>query len=143
MEKNSLIFRQLKEMKYRLTRCRKAMIDIFENSSSPLTVQEINHFLKKSGVRVNKTTIYRELDLLKRLGFVKEIEFGEGKKRFENATAGHHHHFVCQNCESVSDIEINKEFEKIEQKLVQSKNYQITDHTLEFFGLCRECQMTV
>jgi len=137
------ILKQLKEMKYRLTACRKVIISIFENSDIPLTVQEINRFLKRSGIRVNKTTIYRELDLLKRLGFVKEVEFGDGKKRFENAAASHHHHFVCQNCESVSDIKINKEFEKLEQKLVKPRNFQVTDHILEFFGLCRNCQTII
>ena len=98
MPQSTLILHQLKEMKYRLTVCRTVMISIFENSHTPLTVQDINRLLKRSGIKVNKTTIYRELDLLKSLGFVKEVEFGDGRKRFENATASHHHHFVCQNC---------------------------------------------
>ena len=63
--------------------------------------------VRSSKTGVNKTTICRELDFLMGKGLIKEIEFGEGKKRYEiDSGSDHHHHLICLNCKKVEDVDL-------------------------------------
>lgn len=115
----------------RMTKARKAVMEIFDEAKFPLTAMEVNKNLD-----VNKTTIYRELEFLVAQNFLNEVNFGDGSLRFEK-TKHHHHHLVCDNCGKVQEIELD------EKKLFNSlsrKNFEITRHNLEFFGLCQNCK---
>ncbi len=115
-------------MKIRSTKARSKILDIFSKSSVPIDALEL---LKK--VKVNKTTIYRELDFLLKNGFLNEVNFADGKKRYETKNSDHHHHLVCLNCEKVSDVEVEENF-------VIPKNFKLIKHNLEFFGYCFNCK---
>jgi Fur family ferric uptake transcriptional regulator len=128
------ILEKLKEHRAKLTKARKLLINIFQAHHLPLTEAEIRAKLK-----VNKTTVYRELELFSNLGIVKEVFFGDGKKRFELNLHNHHHHLICTNCEKVEDIFVHKDVEHVEQKIRKLKNFVIKNHSLEFFGLCKNC----
>lgn len=88
---------------------------------------------------VNKTSTYRELKVLITKGIVSEIEFGDGKKRYELTSLGHHHHLICTGCKSVSDITLESDLEKVEKQIEKEKSFKVVRHNLEFFGLCSKC----
>ncbi len=111
---------------------KKDLVSLLEKMKLPVSVPEI-----LNEVQANKTTIYRELDNFIKEGLVSEVEFGDGKKRYELANKKHHHHVVCKNCGRVADIEID------EKELLSSLNqtdFKIENHSLEFFGLCGSCK---
>ncbi len=91
-------------------------------------------------IKANKTSIYRQIDKLLSEGIVVSIEFGDGKKRYELASLGHHHHMVCDHCGKVEDLEIPEE---TLSHLSGVSNFKITRHNLEFFGLCNRCQLLI
>lgn len=89
----------------------------------------------------NKTTIYRELFFLLENNFIKEVEFGDGKKRYEiTLNKPHHHHVVCLNCKEIVNIPLEKELDEEENKIEKITNFKLTSHMLEFFGLCPNCK---
>ncbi len=133
------ILAKLKETGARLTKTRQKLLEIFESHAAPLAELELRKKMAHAGVKVNKTTIYRELHNLKIQQIVREVEFGDGKKRFE-INHGHHHHAVCTNCERVEDIEVGHDVEQLEKQLAKTKKFHVVNHSLEFFGLCRQCQ---
>ena len=123
------------------TRTQKAILTIFEKNHLPLTESELQAKLSKSDIVVNKTTVYRQLAHLKEHDFIKEIDFGDGKKRFElNSNDRHHHHLVCTNCKMVDDIKIDNDVISIERAISKARNFKIMHHSLEFFGLCKNCK---
>lgn len=70
---------------------------------------------------------------------VSVILFGEGKKRYElKDTNDHHHHFFCENCGDIEDIEMKEE--NLLKEIKNNKRFLIRKHNLEFFGLCPKCQ---
>lgn len=87
---------------------------------------------KKIGV--NKTTIYRELERLVTEDLVLEVEFGDGKKRYELARQDHHHHAVCIKCDVVKDVKVDERY--LSPKV---KGFSLMRHSVEFFGLCENC----
>jgi Fur family transcriptional regulator, ferric uptake regulator len=111
---------------------KQKILNLLENSDLPVSVPDI---LVK--VKANKTTVYRELDQFLSDGLVKEVEFGDGKKRYE-IEKSHHHHLVCKNCGKIEDIEINEK--SLLTKIKTKSNFKIENHSIEFFGLCNLCQ---
>ncbi len=111
-----------------LIKTRSKIIEILNKSNSPISALDL---LTK--IKVNKTTIYRELNFLVDSGLVKEVDFGDRKKRYELKDRKHHHHLVCLNCKRVTDVNIKESFNT-------PKDFKVIRHNLEFFGLCANCQ---
>ena len=134
------ILENLSNSGFRISRVRKNLIEYLANCQKPHSVSELLSSFQHKIPTLNKTSLYRELTFLKGQGIVQEIEFGEGKKRYE-INSLHHHHIVCLKCDSIEDVAIGSDLSKHEKQIVQGRGFQIKFHTLEFFGECRTCQL--
>lgn len=137
------ILTTLKEQGARMTSVRKSMIDIFTRIHEPLTAVQILDELKTYTLKVNKTTVYRELNFLLEGKIITAVSFDGDQKHYELVT-DHHHHLVCQNCRSVEEVEfseIEELLSKVEKKLQQKNKFSKILHSLEFFGLCKKCTL--
>lgn len=130
------------EVQTRNSEVRKSIIEILKETECPITVSLILKALSQKNFWPNKTTVYRALKTLIKLGIVVEVNFLEGKKRYELAKRGilHHHHLVCKKCRKSICVNIEKRILKIQQDLEKSFGFQILDHNTEFFGICPKCQ---
>src|SRR5438132_284696 len=99
------------------TKIRESLINTLRSSNSPLPVSQILMYLKKENPRINKTTTYRDLDLLITESEVEEVDFGEGKKRYHTFQKPHHH-LLCQKCGTVEEVECEDKYQitKIQNK---------------------------
>lgn len=138
--KSLSIIDNLKQKGFRITKIRKSLLDIFQNHKRPLSAVELGELLLKKDISANKTTIYRELDFLKEAKLIKDIDFGDGKKRYEALTDTHHHHAVCVNCGAVEDIELHIDISRDEKNIKDAKGFKVLEHSIELFGLCKKCQ---
>lgn len=129
------ILNKFKLQGHKLTKTRKKMVELFLSNPLPLTATEI----KTHMVKINKTTIYRELNFLIGKNFISEIEFGDGKKRYEH-NKDHHHHLICTSCRKIENVYLKEDLKREEEKMSNNKNFKILYHSLEFFGLCGNCQ---
>ncbi len=128
---------QLKKNGFRITKPRKAILDVL--ASRPVTVHEIYELVQKKNISIDLVSIYRTLELFMQIKLVQQVEFGEGKKRYELLDdANHHHHLICNNCGKVEDITINET--AFIKKLTITSQFKIDHHHLEFFGACAACQ---
>lgn len=142
MEQIQEILDILKRQHLRLTKTRKALMEIFSQNEAPLSALDILRELKKARVIVNKTTVYRELERLQAMNIVSRVELGDRKKYYELASREHHHHLICLQCECVEDVDMDENTLFTEGKKVsQEKGFTIVRHSLEFFGLCKKCSV--
>lgn len=116
------------------------MLQVLQMSAMPLSVADLRASMKKVGLRPNKTTIYRELTFLTEAGLVVQVDLGERKKRYESSTRGHHHHLVCLNCHTIEELEMDAHLTDQERRIGKEHNFRVLNHSLEFFGICRNCQ---
>lgn len=134
------IITRLKAEGFRITPARTLLIKFLAESTEPISAIDLIESFKESEKNVNKTTIYRELDFLLERKLIQEIEFGDGRKRYELET-GHHHHLVCLNCKKVLDIGLDVDLHLEEKKIEKSTGFKIKSHSLEFFGYCKKCKI--
>ncbi len=130
---------QISENGKRLTKPRKKIYEALTHFSKPVAAQEINYYLKNKNRAIDLSSIYRTLSLLTQLGLVNEVEFGDGKKRYEIVNEKkHHHHFICIKCGTIKNIFMNEE-QKLIEKIIKKTNLNIKRHSIEFYGLCPKC----
>lgn len=134
------IISTLKQKKFKITKVRSGIVGQFSVAKSPLSAKELLDFFHSTGLKINKTTVYRELTFLLTENIIKEIEFGEGQKRYELEDFKHHHHLICLKCRKVEDIELKTDLENEEKRFLKENGFKVINHSLEFFGYCKNCQ---
>ena len=123
----------------RQTKTRTRILAILAKAH-PLAAREVKERLANQKILVNKTTVYRELDFLLAKKIISEVTFQDGVKRYELAPEEHGHHVICLSCHKVQRIPLAHDLENQEKKISKLLNFKILKHSLEFYGLCRECR---
>ncbi len=129
---------RLGEQGYRLTPQRLMVLEAIEGSDNHITAEEIYAHVVARYPHVNISTVYRTLELLKKLGLVTETDLGGGRCRYHPADKGHHHHLVCEKCGATVDLD---ESALAPLKDALRKDYGFTANLkhLAIFGRCRKC----
>ena len=134
------VLEELSSRGFRMSRTREAIVSALAEAESPLSVPQILSVLGETGIRPNKTTVYRELEFLKTQGFAKELTLRNDLALYELA-GPHHHHLVCVDCGTVRDISVKDESLSCEERRIERKEgFRILEHSLEFFGICGNCR---
>jgi Fur family ferric uptake transcriptional regulator len=101
------------------------------------TADEIFERVRKRLPRISLGTVYRNLDVLSRLGMIRKLEVGGTQRRFDgNVTP--HYHIRCLGCGKVEDLDLEP-MKAIERSLGDRISYRILGHHLEVVGLCPQC----
>jgi Fur family ferric uptake transcriptional regulator len=141
MENEKELMESIKTSGLRMTKVRRVLASVFSRSHTPLSASRILWELQQSGLNVNKTTVYREIDRLESLGMLTRTKLQDRKEYYELASLDHHHHLVCLSCERIEDIDVDEgSLMRGVEEWSKKKEFSILKHSLEFFGLCRECQ---
>jgi Fur family ferric uptake transcriptional regulator len=137
-EKKS-ISERLIEKGYRLTPQRLMILSAMESSSDHISAEEIYEQVSARYPNVNISTVYRTLELLKKLGLVYEINLGEGRIRYHAEGSGHHHHLVCQGCGAIIDID-ESALSSLKDVILRDYKFQAELRHVGIFGYCEKCR---
>lgn len=118
---------------------RVAMVAVLLREKQPLSVQDLLAALPKR--TADQTTMYRSLEAFIVAGLVRRVELGRGKALYELAEeGGHHHHLVCTTCGNIEDVEDCEMEAFAARALKASRRFaELHRHSLELFGLCKDC----
>lgn len=129
----------LTEHKLHVTDARTFLLETVAKEKTPVDASTlIERMQEKLGV--DRVTVFRILNTLTAHGILRKLEFQEGKARYE-LNDEDHHHLVCESCGAIIDIP-DTLIPKIEKDLEAQHDFLIQRHSLEFFGLCKDCQKT-
>ena len=124
----------------KITKQRRTVLKIFLESKDHVSVEELYNTVLKTEPKIGLATVYRTLALLTKSGLALEMDFGDGQKRYETSyRSDHHDHMVCTECGKI--LEFNHPLiEKYQEEVAKQKNFKITSHKLDLFGLCQDCK---
>ena len=125
----------------KVTKTRKMLLQLFLNQHAVLSVPEIQKKLAREGIKLHKTSIYREIEFLLQQNILKTVSMESSALYYESALASHHHHAVCSSCGEVEKIDVSdleRKIQAIEQQIATT-GFLVSDHALEFHGTCKEC----
>jgi Fur family transcriptional regulator, ferric uptake regulator len=130
-------FTTLKDKGLRLTKPRKMILEYIHNKNDHLTAEEIINHVHKKFPNINKSTIYRTLELLEKNECVYKIDSMD-RAVYYHAEAGHHHHLVCSKCGKTIDFE-KELFAPVKNSLVKKYGFKLDSRHVIVSGLCGKC----
>jgi Fur family ferric uptake transcriptional regulator/Fur family peroxide stress response transcriptional regulator len=139
MENREQIFAELRKGNVRITRQRKAIIDILENRH--LTIQEIYSEMKNRGFK-NLGTVYNNIDFLLEHKIITQI-FINGKKHFDLTIDENHHgadshiHVNCRNTNNIIEINESSIYDDIKNNKIFA-NFNVEKIQLVVVGSCKD-----
>jgi Fur family ferric uptake transcriptional regulator len=123
----------------RSTRQRAAISQALGDSERFITAQELHDRLRRRGVKVGLTTVYRTLQMLSDAGEVDVLHSGGNEAVYRTCDADvHHHHLVCRDCRRTVEIS-SDDLERWAHTIADRHGFVSPSHTLEIFGLCADC----
>jgi|YelNatPaOPRAMG01_1025707.scaffolds.fasta_scaffold02982_19 Fur family ferric uptake transcriptional regulator len=128
----------IKDSGEKVTEQRRRILQVLFDVRRPMTADEVYDYLLDL-TKVGRTTIYRTLELFEKKKLIRKVIFNDGVIRYESNLLTHHHHLICIGCGKI--IPLDGCFVKpIEGAILRDSGFLITDHYLELYGYCAECQ---
>ena len=123
----------LQNEKLKLTSQRLAIFDEVIYGEKHRECEEICSSLKKKNNNVSRATVYRTLDILIKYDFVRKMDIGDGRIRYESKIGHpHHDHMICVETGKIIEF-VSDEIELIQDKIAEEKGYKIIKHIHQLF----------
>ncbi|CAN5842986.1 transcriptional repressor [soil metagenome] len=110
-----------------------------EEAPGPLTPQEILDRAAALHASLGLATVYRNLNTLEASGAVVSVHLPNEARRYEVAGRGHHHHFRCDLCEAVYELDASCPVAVLEGVTLPG-GYEVRGHALTLYGVCPVCR---
>jgi Fur family ferric uptake transcriptional regulator len=125
-----------------MTAQRRAILNVIETAKKHLDAGQILRKAQKADASVDRSTVYRTLELLKRHGMVDELDLMhlKGEAHYYERKLGRDHiHMACVRCGKVSEF-VSEIFESLKHQLEQDCRFHILLARLEVGGYCSGCR---
>jgi len=87
---------------------------------------------------IARTTVYRTLEYLARMGVITKACHPGGVARFDSRM-DLHHHLVCLRCNEFIDFE-DDGLNKLPIPDTSAFGFEVNDYRVQLRGICKECQ---
>ena len=126
-----------KQPNLRMTRQRRVILEELRKVSTHPSADEVYEIVRKRLPRISLGTVYRNLEILSESGDIQKLEPGCSLKRFDG-NPSEHCHIRCVRCGRIADAPMIPDLE-IDLGRVNSTEFEIIGHRLEFLGVCPKC----
>ena len=114
------------------------ILEELNNCSDEISGQQLHRTLLKGSSNMGLTTVYRHLRALQQKGLVRCRNLPTGEALYSPVNRDHHH-LTCVDCGQTLILKTCP-IKNIALPKTQTKNFDLLFHTLEFFGLCKNCE---
>ena len=123
----------------RITNQRALIMEIIRQGQGHIDADEIYRRARKRKPRLSLSTVYRTLQIFKKLGLVEELHFDESHHHYEAKPSAEHHHLVCLGCGRL--IEFHYPLSRyIKRNIPEAKGFDITETEVRVTGYCAKCR---
>ena len=130
---------ELRQRDHPLTPQRMAILKILAAGEGHPSVEQIYEQVKVDFPMTSLATVYKTVTLLKEIGQVLELGFGNDSNRYDGNKPYPHPHLICTQCRKIFDPDVSG-LGDLSQQVAQMTGFQITGHRLDFYGVCPQCQ---
>jgi Fur family transcriptional regulator, ferric uptake regulator len=95
----------LRKRGYRLTPQRYMILSVIQEATEHLSVEKIVERVQERNPYVSLSTVYRTLELLKKLDLIHESHLPGGQPCYEAVEGQDHHHLVCRRCRATIHLD--------------------------------------
>jgi Fe2+ or Zn2+ uptake regulation protein len=126
----------------RLTRQRRVLLEVMDQAERHLSADAILERAQKIDPKVHRVTVYRTLEMLKRMGLLDELDLLHihgHRHYYESHGPRDHIHVACLRCGKVREVESDL-YEQMKRQIERDTGVKITVTRTEIGGYCESCR---
>lgn len=123
----------------RVTAQRTLLLDLIRRSEGHVDADELYRRARRRYPRISLSTVYRNLQLFKKLGLIEEHHFAEEHHHYEVKPATEHQHLLCLNCGKIVEFACPLS-QKFKKDIGKQYDFDITGVEVRMTGLCSSCR---
>ena len=98
------IVTRFKELGYRITPQRMAIVEILIQDDNHPTVEQVYMKVKNDFPMTSRATVYKTIGLLKDMGEIGELNISNSGSHYDGFNPDRHPHLVCNSCNEIIDL---------------------------------------
>lgn len=119
------------------SRQRESIKQYLMGTKSHPTADAVYRHVRTEYPNISLGTVYRNLNFLVERGEIIRLTCGDGSEHYD-ADTSKHYHFICRECERVSDLSVEP-LNHVNTLASVGFDGIIESHTILFHGVCPEC----
>lgn len=133
----------IRQSGHSMTGPRYDVVKLLSAPAAHLNADQIYESIGK--YRIDRSTLYRVLDLLCDLRVIRKVPAGNRKPYYELSEifSEDHAHLMCTTCKRLINLpeaaDLKRLISRKEKPIGRKYNFQITGNRLEYQGLCPDC----
>jgi Fur family transcriptional regulator, ferric uptake regulator len=130
----------LRKAGLKVTLPRLKVLEILETSDHRhMSAEDVYKAMLEMGEEIGLATVYRVLTQFEGAGLVSRLSIEGGHAVFELEDGSHHDHLLCVRCHRIEEF-VDEVIEQRQQAIAADKGFEMTDHSLYIYGVCKLCQ---
>ena len=131
------LLKGLREKGYKLTSQRLAIISLLARDRTHPGAGDLFRKVRKRVPQISMSTVYYTLDMLKKEGLLRELEFYDRDNRYD-VNMANHINLICKKCGKIKDFpgELPYSYTQVQQKT----DFQPVGMRYEYYGYCKDCR---
>ena len=131
------IINGFKELLYKeglkMTAARLAILENVLSSDLHRECEQIFDDLSHDGLSISRATVYRTLDVLVKYEYIRKLDIGDGRIRYERKIGtDHHDHMICTETGDIIEFH-NEEIENLQDEIAKKYGYEVVRHVHQLF----------
>jgi Fur family peroxide stress response transcriptional regulator len=116
---------------------RQAVLEALARRDNHPSADELFEDVKLTIPGISRTTVYRVLETLVKIGVAQKIGTHESRARFD-ADTSRHAHLICVGCGLLIDFD-GFEARDLMRNTQDSHGFRLLNYSVQFTGLCPDC----
>jgi len=134
------VLEHLRHRGARVTTARRAIVEAMVDAQGHRTADEIAAAIHDAYPSINRSTVYRNLEELERLGVLVHAHLGHGAATYHLA-ANAHSHLVCERCGVALSVPTEL-FSELSTTMLAQYGFTIDPLHFSVLGICAPCRST-
>jgi Fur family ferric uptake transcriptional regulator len=133
---------RLRQRDWRLTTQRRVVAEVLAGEHVHLTAEAVHGRARAVLPEISLATVYNTLNELVAMGEVREVQAGDGPRRYDPNVVFPHQHLQCVRCGSLWDVEPDGAG-ALGLRHEQQRGFRMLGVDIVFRGLCPACDQPV
>ena len=130
------VISSLRDKGYKLTPQRREIIRVLSRDMSHPGAMDILRKVRMIVPRIGMSTVYYTLDMLKKEGLIRELEYYDRDNRYD-INVSDHINLICTKCRKITDFPRGvPPFSRVVEK---ETGFKPASMRFEYYGICRKC----
>jgi len=129
----------LKSRGLRMTPQRQLILNVVASTRGHISVEQVYQRVVADFPDVNISTVYRTLEVLEELGFVRHTHFHDSVAQYQRTDEAPHQHLQCSACGQESELDVTA-LEPLAAELQRRYGFTADLTHTAIVGVCSACR---